>query len=45
MQEPRLRLMPKYLETPGGCPLWKEEIVMLKKFAGQVPTNNLKVSQ
>lgn len=33
MQDPRIRHIPKYLETPGGPPLWVDEIQMLKKFA------------
>ena len=33
MQHPALRHMPKYLETPEGPPVWKEEIKLLKKFA------------
>jgi deoxyribonuclease-4 len=36
MQEPRLRSIPKFLETPGGPPVWKEEISLLKSFAEQV---------
>lgn len=27
-----LRAIPKYLETPGGCPLWDKEIWMLREF-------------
>ena len=27
------RHLPKYLETPGGLPLWEKEIAMLRKFA------------
>lgn len=33
MQLPELRELPKYLETPEGPPLWKEEIKMLREFA------------
>lgn len=33
MQHPLLFNLPKYLETPGGPALWKEEILLLKKFA------------
>lgn len=33
MTDPRTRNIPKYLETPEGPPLWKEEIALLKKFA------------
>ncbi len=33
MQVPELRELPKYLETPDGPPLWKEEIKMLREFA------------
>ncbi len=32
MQEPRLAALPKYLETPGGPPLWKKEIELLRSF-------------
>lgn len=31
MKEPRLSALPKYLETPGGLEVWKEEIAWLKK--------------
>lgn len=27
------RELPKYLETPGGCPLWDKEIWMLREYA------------
>jgi len=33
MNESRTRLLPKYLETPGGPGLWKKEINMLRTFA------------
>ena len=33
MQIPELRDLPKYLETPEGPPLWKQEIAMLRTFA------------
>lgn len=33
MREPHLRKIPKYLETPGGPPLWDKEIWMLREFA------------
>ena len=33
MEIPELRDKPKYLETPEGPPLWKQEIEMLRKFA------------
>ncbi len=33
MTDPRTRLLPKYLETPDGPPLWKKEIAMLRNFA------------
>lgn len=36
MTDPRTRLLPKYLETPGGPPLWKQEIAQLKQFAKKV---------
>lgn len=32
MTDPRTSRLPKYLETPGGPPLWKEEIALLKEF-------------
>jgi len=33
MQHPSLREIPKYLETPHGDTMWKEEIALLKGFA------------
>lgn len=33
MQNPKTKYLPKYLETPDGPPLWKEEIRTLKQFA------------
>lgn len=33
MKDPRMTLLPKYLETPEGPPLWKEEIALLRTFA------------
>lgn len=33
MQEPRLKELPKYLETPGGLEVWKKEIELLRSFA------------
>ncbi len=33
MTDPRLKNIPKYLETPGGPELWIKEIEQLKKFA------------
>lgn len=33
MTDPRTRDLPKYLETPGGPPLWVKEIALLKEFA------------
>ncbi len=33
MRDPRLRHIPKYLETPEGLEVWKEEIKLLRKFA------------
>lgn len=33
MRDPRIKDLPKYLETPGGCELWVKEIEMLRKFA------------
>lgn len=33
MTSPKTRQLPKYLETPDGPPVWKQEIALLKKFA------------
>lgn len=33
MNDPRTRYLPKYLETPGGPPLWEKEIRMLRELA------------
>lgn len=33
MKHPKLRDIPKYLETPKGPEVWVEEIAMLRKFA------------
>lgn len=33
MTHPKTKDLPKYLETPGGPPLWKKEIATLKRFA------------
>jgi deoxyribonuclease-4 len=33
MTHPLLREIPKYLETPDGPPLWKNEIALLREFA------------
>lgn len=33
MHHPLLRELPKYLETPEGPPVWKQEIAMLREFA------------
>lgn len=33
MQDPRTRLLPKYLETPDGPPLWVKEIALLRNLA------------
>ncbi len=33
MKHPKLREIPKYLETPKGPTVWVEEIAMLRKFA------------
>ncbi len=32
MNHPALKDLPKYLETPGGLPVWVKEIEMLKSF-------------
>lgn len=34
MEHPKLREIPKYLETPHGETMWKDEIALLRKFAG-----------
>jgi deoxyribonuclease IV len=34
MTHPKTKKLPKYLETPGGPPLWDKEIGMLRRFAG-----------
>lgn len=34
MTDPRVRSLPKYLETPNGDELWENEIAQLKQFAG-----------
>lgn len=33
MNHPLMRELPKYLETPDGPPLWKNEIALLREFA------------
>ena len=33
MQDRRTRELPKYLETPGGPPLWEKEIWKLREYA------------
>jgi deoxyribonuclease IV len=33
MQDPRIRDLPKYLETPTGPEVWEKEIAMLRSFA------------
>lgn len=33
MKQPKLKNIPKYLETPGGPGAWIDEIAMLRKFA------------
>jgi deoxyribonuclease-4 len=35
MTDPRLRELPKYLETPGGTEVWPKEIKMLREFAAE----------
>ena len=32
MQHPKLKALPKYLETPGGPSLWEKEIALLRSF-------------
>lgn len=36
MNDPRTRNIPKYLETPEGPPVWKEEIKLLREFIPNV---------
>ncbi len=33
MSSPNTRHLPKYLETPEGPPVWKDEIALLRKYA------------
>lgn len=33
MTHPQTKEIPKYLETPEGCPVWDKEIWMLREFA------------
>jgi deoxyribonuclease-4 len=33
MHHPHVRELPKYLETPDGPPLWKNEIALLRELA------------
>lgn len=35
MKHPQLCPLPKYLETPRGDEMWKQEIALLKKFQGE----------
>ncbi len=35
MEHPKLKTIPKYLETPDGETMWKDEIALLQKFAKQ----------
>lgn len=35
MQDARLVNLPKYLETPGGCEMWRKEIALLRSFASK----------
>ncbi len=32
MRHPKLKHLPKYLETPGGMDAWKDEILLLRSF-------------
>jgi len=32
MRHPKLKSLPKYLETPGGPPFWEKEIALLRSF-------------
>lgn len=36
MNDPRTRYLPKYLETPGGPPLWEKEIHLLRELASEL---------
>lgn len=35
MKNPATRDLPKYLETPGGMPVWETEIKLLRQFAAE----------
>ncbi|MCB1085030.1 MAG: deoxyribonuclease IV, partial [Chlamydiia bacterium] len=39
MTHPKLRSLPKYLETPNGEIMWKDEISLLKQFASAAAEN------
>jgi len=39
MTHPKMRLIPKYLETPNGEVMWRDEIKMLNRFAGKASKN------
>ncbi len=39
MTHPLIRNLPKYLETPDGPSLWKEEIALLREFAHETHKN------
>jgi deoxyribonuclease IV len=41
MTHPSLHLLPKYLETPEGMPIWEQEIQLLKEFACDAAHQNL----
>lgn len=36
MTDPKTRDLPKYLETPEGKEVWKQEIALLKSFSGEL---------
>lgn len=40
MTDPRVKYLPKYLETPDGDKNWKTEIILLKEMAGYVACKN-----
>ena len=40
MTHPKIRLIPKYLETPNGEVMWKDEIRMLRNFTTCITSKN-----
>lgn len=35
MKHEKTKYLPKYLETPGGPPLWEKEIILLRNYANE----------